>query len=249
LLRLCKLNEIVTRKCGTAVDGRSGQRFAAATAQLVSARETSFSRPVVAALLDPATVPVPFVYFQFKLQLSGLSAQNAKRETRELKMGLTGLEPVTLRLSSACSNQLSYRPARRQSRILDLRLSMFDLEIVACKRRFLKPEIGNLQSENSNGGKGIRTPDFQLAKLALYQLSYAPGQNSECRLPIFDCKEEKKCRMSLKRVDIRHALFLSCLFYCETGTAKYAVNTPVNGSVALPVISPLLFISLASART
>ena len=26
-------------------------------------------------------------------------------------VGLTGLEPVTLRLSSACSNQLSYRPA------------------------------------------------------------------------------------------------------------------------------------------
>ena len=25
-------------------------------------------------------------------------------------VGLTGLEPVTLRLSSACSNQLSYRP-------------------------------------------------------------------------------------------------------------------------------------------
>jgi hypothetical protein len=30
--------------------------------------------------------------------------------TRKL-VGLTGLEPVTLRLSSACSNQLSYRPA------------------------------------------------------------------------------------------------------------------------------------------
>ena len=27
-----------------------------------------------------------------------------------LNLGLTGLEPVTLRLSSACSNQLSYRP-------------------------------------------------------------------------------------------------------------------------------------------
>jgi hypothetical protein len=26
------------------------------------------------------------------------------------------------------------------------------------------------------GGKGIRTPDFQLAKLALYQLSYAPSK-------------------------------------------------------------------------
>jgi hypothetical protein len=59
------------------------------------------------------------------------------------------------------------------------------------------------------GGKGIRTPDFQLAKLALYQLSYAPAGNFEFRLPIFDCKGIKaKCRMSLKRVDIRHALFL-----------------------------------------
>ena len=28
----------------------------------------------------------------------------------------------------------------------------------------------------SYGGKGIRTPDIQLAKLALYQLSYAPGK-------------------------------------------------------------------------
>ena len=28
------------------------------------------------------------------------------------RVGLTGLEPVTLRLSSACSNQLSYRPNR-----------------------------------------------------------------------------------------------------------------------------------------
>jgi hypothetical protein len=32
------------------------------------------------------------------------------------------------------------------------------------------------------GGKGIRTPDFQLAKLALYQLSYAPGSIADCRL-------------------------------------------------------------------
>jgi hypothetical protein len=34
-------------------------------------------------------------------------------KTRE-NVGLTGLEPVTLRLSSACSNQLSYRPASRK---------------------------------------------------------------------------------------------------------------------------------------
>ena len=34
---------------------------------------------------------------------------------KELKkmVGLTGFEPVTLRLSSACSNQLSYRPLKR----------------------------------------------------------------------------------------------------------------------------------------
>jgi hypothetical protein len=36
-----------------------------------------------------------------------------KRKTGE-KVGLTGLEPVTLRLSSACSNQLSYRPASQR---------------------------------------------------------------------------------------------------------------------------------------
>jgi hypothetical protein len=38
------------------------------------------------------------------------------------------------------------------------------------------------------GGKGIRTPDFQLAKLALYQLSYAPELVVDFRLPIADCK-------------------------------------------------------------
>lgn len=31
------------------------------------------------------------------------------------------------------------------------------------------------KSEMECGGKGIRTPDIQLAKLALYQLSYAPA--------------------------------------------------------------------------
>ena len=36
------------------------------------------------------------------LDLSALDSQGV--------VGLTGLEPVTLRLSSACSNQLSYRP-------------------------------------------------------------------------------------------------------------------------------------------
>src|SRR5207249_4839270 len=34
------------------------------------------------------------------------------------RLGLTGLEPVTLRLSSACSNQLSYRPVAPTKRHL-----------------------------------------------------------------------------------------------------------------------------------
>src|SRR5438067_1965488 len=43
---------------------------------------------------------------------------------------------------------------------------------------------------------------------------------------------------------------LYCLrYFPPTGTAKYAVNTPVIGSTALPVISPLSFMSFASART
>ena len=44
------------------------------------------------------------------------------------------------------------------------------------------------------GGKGIRTPDIQLAKLALYQLSYAPVKNSECRMSNVECKKRKHLR-------------------------------------------------------
>jgi hypothetical protein len=41
-------------------------------------------------------------------------------------VGLTGLEPVTLRLSSACSNQLSYRPNPLREAIL-VELRRFEL--------------------------------------------------------------------------------------------------------------------------
>jgi hypothetical protein len=90
-----------------------------------------------------------------------------------MEMGLTGLEPVTLRLSSACSNQLSYRPVAAAPQ--NFRISIADFRFVAVPRRgqLLKSTIENRKSKIS-GGKGIRTPDFQLAKLALYQLSYAP---------------------------------------------------------------------------
>ena len=66
-------------------------------------------------------------------------------------VGLTGFEPVTPRLSSVCSNQLSYRPFRAQK----------------------APKLVSKLSVKS-GGKETRTPDILLAKQALYQLSYAP---------------------------------------------------------------------------
>ena len=58
----------------------------------------------------------------------------------ERKMvGVTGLEPVTLRLSSACSNQLSYTPRRL--------------------RRNFKSEISNLKFK-AGGAEETRTPDL-----------------------------------------------------------------------------------------
>src|ERR1700756_4832429 len=109
------------------------------------------------------------------------------------------------------------------------------------------------------GGKGIRTPDFQLAKLALYQLSYAPRRN--CRISIADFrlqgrKENAGCRsyesasgFCALRTFARFGSGPVLLPYCPpAGTAKYAINAPVAGSIALPVISPLLFMSFAFAR-
>lgn len=65
-------------------------------------------------------------------------------------VGLNGLEPLTPALSRRCSNQLSYRPGFHRS-----------------------PALKAL-SKSHGGGMGTRTPDIQLAKLALYQLSYTP---------------------------------------------------------------------------
>ena len=73
-------------------------------------------------------------------------------------VGKTGLEPVTPRLSSVCSNQLSYMP--RNSLVERFCLSLLR---------------GNLQPMEIGGAEEIRTPDILLAKQALYQLSYSPA--------------------------------------------------------------------------
>lgn len=63
-------------------------------------------------------------------------------------VGPDGLEPSTPRLSSACSNQLSYEP---------------EMETVS------------IDGYVEDGGVGrVRTDDVLLAKQVLYQLSYDP---------------------------------------------------------------------------
>jgi len=51
-------------------------------------------------------------------------------------------------------------------------LSRLTILSISIPIHYVKEQI----AANGDGGMGIRTPDIQLAKLALYQLSYAPGQ-------------------------------------------------------------------------
>ena len=50
------------------------------------------------------------VGFRRRIRRRGRPLRVSVKSRAHGKVGLTGLEPVTLRLSSACSNQLSYRP-------------------------------------------------------------------------------------------------------------------------------------------
>ncbi len=60
---------------------------------------------------------------------------------------------------------------------------------IAAPRSVVRPSYLCFLQIGRFGGKGIRTPDIQLAKLALYQLSYAPALlNAECRLRNAECK-------------------------------------------------------------
>jgi hypothetical protein len=58
--------------------------------------------------------------FQKCFQVVSLAVRHLYRIAIEM-VGLTGVEPVTLRLSSACSNQLSYRPYSECEAITSIR--------------------------------------------------------------------------------------------------------------------------------
>jgi hypothetical protein len=97
-----------------------------------------------------------------------------------------------------------------------------NLKLAICNRKF-KWRQGDYAPANASdnvpfcwilpsclagfGGKGIRTPDFQLAKLALYQLSYAPVSIADCRLWIADCKSPPVTK-TLFGFDYDHLVFL-----------------------------------------
>jgi hypothetical protein len=96
-----------------------------------------------------------------------------------------------------------------------------------------------------NGGKGIRTPDIQLAKLALYQLSYAPGlefrmSNVECRM-----QEEKRRCVSDKLLLFSHfdASFGILTFCAGPGTPKRnpRMNNASNPAKGEPSLFDWLF--------
>ena len=63
-------------------------------------------------------------------------------------VGVAGFEPATLRLSSACSNQLSYTPGNSYRR------SASAVSSRACRR------LTHASSRSFGGGMGIRTPDL-----------------------------------------------------------------------------------------
>ena len=83
------------------------------------------------------------------------SVKNFKFEISNLRfvsqvVGVTGLEPVTPRLSSACSNQLSYTP-----------VSNAELRMMNAER--LKPVLHSSFSilhSKVGGAEEIRTPDL-----------------------------------------------------------------------------------------
>ena len=81
-------------------------------------------------------------------------------------VGVPGVEPGTSSLSGTRSNQLSYTPKKKSEfRISKYETTCFEFRI-SCFEFPARCAGG--------GGKGVRTPDPELAKLVLSQLSYAP---------------------------------------------------------------------------
>ena len=89
-------------------------------------------------------------------------------------MGVPGVEPGTSSLSGTRSNQLSYTP-KREIRISNIEIRNMRFRVSNFVHQFPARGAGG-------GEQGVRTPDPELTKLVLFQLSYAPSKRAAIRM-------------------------------------------------------------------
>ena len=94
------------------------------------------------------------------LKVIDLRRQPINRIIPNFRACPTGIEPVTPGLEGRCSIRLSYG------------------RIIAndnARGRWIEPELDQSDKQDRGRGRGIRTLDIQLPKLALYQAELYPG--------------------------------------------------------------------------
>ncbi len=103
-----------------------------------------------------------------KPSLQGEAENIGGRPTFSTLVGVPGVEPGTSSLSGTRSNQLSYTPycAPRLRRAF---------RRASPRGRISADRKNTLCTRQPGGGNRVRTGDPELAKLVLYQLSYAPS--------------------------------------------------------------------------
>ena len=117
-------------------------------------------------------------------------------------VGLTGLEPVTPRLSSACSNQLSYRPGFGSLSRNWWRHGDSNPGHPACKAGALPTELYPQLRFSVKKGRHARRARFRSRRLAVYTslvrcgpsrvpLSLPSGRDPTCALPC-TCSIERR---------------------------------------------------------
>ncbi len=118
------------------------------------------------------------------------AAGKCSRPNKPDGMGVPGVEPGTSSLSGTRSNQLSYTPEQNLAMACP-GVVRGELQVRPGFTPSLRSGTSPWQASSSasprtkpGGGKGVRTPDPELAKLVLFQLSYAPSKNKRAETTI-----------------------------------------------------------------